>query len=262
MKDPERVAELLAKLRTLTETDFERHLIDALERDLSSPPTVEVIDTNRKKNPRVIDLTGQRFGRLTVLEYAGSNKSGNALWLCHCDCGNKIIANNKLLRNGNTKSCGCLRQFREQPHKKTHGMSHTRFYSTWTGIKDRCFNVKSMHYPDYGGRGISMFPAWINDFVAFYNYISTLENFGCEGYTLDRIDNNKGYEPNNLRWADAKTQSNNRRNVRLIEYEGELLTISQAAEKSGISRKTLSDRIFKQGDSSEERLFRPVHSSS
>lgn len=256
MQMNEQVLTALEVLRNFAENEFELHRIDVLEQDLTAPPKAEIVDQSIKKNPKLINLTGQKFGKLTVIEYAGSNSSHNALWLCLCDCGNRIIANGKLLKNGNTSSCGCIRRFRPQK-KRTHGMTNTPIYKTWIGIKNRCFNPNSTYYTDYGGRGITMFPAWVHNFQAFYNYVSQLPHFGEEDYTLDRIDNDCNYEPGNLRWADSKTQSRNRRNVNLVMYNGEMTPITEAAELSGISLWTLRDRL-RRGEVSEELLFRPV----
>lgn len=156
---------------------------------------------------KFIDLTGMKFGRLTVIERAGS-KNGCAAWKCRCECGKK------------------------------HGMINTPIYRVWDSIKARCFNPNNKSYCNYGGRGISMYPGRIEDFKAFYDYVSTLEHFNAEGYSLDRIDNNSNYEPGNLRRADRKTQNNNQRKTIFVEYS------------------CLSCR-YHRGDRGE-RLFRPV----
>lgn len=197
------------------------------------------------------NLIGQSFGRLTVVERA-ENKGEKTYWKCLCDCGTECIVRGSHLINGDTKSCGC---YSREIHSK-HKMRTTKIYRKWRSVKDRCLNKKCSDYQYYGGRGITMYPAWIGDFQAFYDYVSTLEHFGEEGYTLDRIDNNGNYEPDNLRWADRKTQSRNKRNNRIVEYNGKLMTLADAAEKSGISSKNLSSRL-RRGDTSE-RLFRPV----
>ncbi|MBQ7705889.1 MAG: hypothetical protein IJT73_10795 [Selenomonadaceae bacterium] len=109
-------------------------------------------------------------------------------------------------------------------------------------------------HKNYGGRGITVYPAWIDDFQAFYDYVSKLEHFGETGYTLDRIDNDGNYEPDNLRWADAKTQQRNTRKNVFVEYQGQKMTLTEASEKSGINLKTLKDRL-KRGETGEY-LFR------
>lgn len=205
---------------------------------------------------KFIDLTGQKFGRLTVLERV-ENKGKRTYWKCLCDCGNETIVWADNLRRGLQKSCGCL--YAEKIAKgihKTHGMRHTRNYKIWVKMKERCTNPNSINYHNYGGRGITMYPEWIDNFQAFYDYVSKLEHFGEEGYSLDRIDNNGDYCPDNLRWADVKTQARNKRSNVFVDYYGEMITIAEAAERSGINYWALLSRYYT-GDRGE-RLFRPV----
>ena len=196
------------------------------------------------------DLRGQKFGRLLVLERAENDKNGRPAWRCACDCGNELVVRGGSLRSGNTQSCGCL-------CGQTHGMTESKIYNTWHDIKKRCFNPNCQDYANYGGRNIAMYAPWIDDFLAFYDYVSKLEHFGEKGFTLDRKDSNGNYEPGNLRWADRKTQSRNRRGRRIVEYNGEKMTLAEAAEKSGINYDTLLMR-YRAGDYERGRLFRPV----
>lgn len=202
------------------------------------------------------DLIGQRFGRLTVTEYVGTNKTRHSLWKCRCDCGNEIVVAGGNLKKGNTKSCGCLHN---EGRKPNHGMANTKIYRVWIGIKKRCLNTNSTDYKDYGGRGIKVCSEWLDDFQSFYDYVSKLEHFGEEGYTLDRIDNSGNYEPNNVRWADRNTQARNKRNNHFLEYKGKKMTLAEVAENSGIDRGALNSRL-KRGDIGD-RLFRPVRQS-
>ena len=135
-----------------------------------------------------------------------------------------------------------------------HGMRHTKIYQVWADIKRRIFNVNCKHYKDYGGRGITMFEGWVNNFKAFYDYVSKLPHYGEAGYSLDRINNDGNYEPDNVRWATAKQQSRNVRTNRFVEYQGRLITLSEAAELTGICWKTLEGRI-ERGETGEY-LFR------
>jgi len=207
------------------------------------------------------NLIGQKFGRLTVIERAENDKFGRAQWLCKCDCGNTCVVLGKSLRRGLTQSCGCIHSEMVASRNKenaTHGMRGSKFYKKWTSLKSRCFNPNATGYERYGGRGITMYEPWINDFAAFLTYISQLEHFGEKGFTLDRIENNGNYEPGNLRYADAKTQARNRRNNIIVEYNGEQICLAEAAEKSGIPYKILLSR-YHRGETGA-RLFRPIGS--
>ena len=201
--------------------------------------------------PKFKDLTGQRFGRLTVVSRA--EKLSKAIrWNCICDCGASCIVQANHLTRGDIKSCGCL----NTEKRFTHGLSHTRIYRVWRNIKDRCLNPNVKSYKNYGGRGITICDEWRDDFATFYDYVSKLEHFGEEGYSLDRIDNYKGYEPGNLRYADFTTQNRNQRGNHLVEYNGQMMSVAQAAEESGISADLLRTGIHRHGDN-WENLFTP-----
>lgn len=204
------------------------------------------------------DLTGMKFGRLTVLERANkTGNSGQAYWKCSCECGKLVIIRGTSLTSKHTVSCGCahIEQARQRGiESKTHGLRHSSIYNVWNNIKQRCLNQSAINYMNYGGRGIQMYSEWIEDFQAFYEYVSKLEHFGEEGYSLDRIDNNGNYEPSNVRWADKKTQNRNKRTNRIVEYEGQKMTLVEASELSGVSLATLWARI-KRGEKGEY-LFR------
>lgn len=158
-----------------------------------------------------INLMGQRFGRLTVVEQNLAAKNGSYTWICKCDCGNitKPIRGD-CLRNGHRKSCGCIKK--EVCGKfTTHGKSESQPYTTWTMMKQRCFNPHACGFQNYGGRGITVCDEWKDNFQAFYDYVSKLPHFGEVGYSLDRINNDGNYEPGNVRWATRYEQQNNRR---------------------------------------------------
>lgn len=207
--------------------------------------------------PKLKNLIGQRFGRLTVIERAENNKNGHVCWKCRCDCGVKIVVDGGSLRNGDTKSCGCLKIEKASGRLFRHGLRRSRIYKIWANMKTRCFNPNNSKYPRYGGRGITVYPAWIDDFQAFYDYVSKLEHFGEKGYSLDRIDNNGNYEPENLRWANAKTQRCNQQDALMVVlYNNKKVVLKDAARLSGINYNTLYSRYCR-GDM-EEKLFRPV----
>lgn len=158
---------------------------------------------------KLIDLTGQRFGRLTVIERAGSDNFGEATWICKCDCGVKKEIRGKDLRSGHTRSCGCLCIEASITRETKHGGKGTRLYNVWKTMKDRCHNQNSKNFEDYGGRGITVCDEWKHDFAAFRDW--ALANGYAEGLTIDRKDNDKGYSPENCRWATYSQQRKNQR---------------------------------------------------
>ena len=198
---------------------------------------------------KLIDLTGKRFGRWLVLERVSNDKNRQPRWLCRCECGREKIVRGFVLRNG--KSCKCIYCARTK-----HGLSRTRLYNLWTGMIGRCKNANKTDYKYYGGRGIKVCPEWQEDFMVFREW--ALEHGYKHRLTIDRIDNDGNYKPENCRFATMKIQNRNSRHNRLIKIGNEIKPVSEWAEQAGINCETLAYRI----DSGwpEHKLFVPIHS--
>lgn len=194
---------------------------------------------------RLIDLSGQRFGRLLVIERDTSKspkeRKYRTLWKCKCDCGKEVVVWANNLVRGHTLSCGCYKIETFIGRETEHGMSDTRLYEIWKGMRRRCLDPKRNSYHNYGGRGIVVCADWENDFGAFQKW--AVENGYKDGLTVDRKNNDGPYSPENCKWASIKEQANNRRTNRYIDVFGEHLTISEAAQKYGIKPCTIRARI-------------------
>jgi len=199
------------------------------------------------------DITGQRFGKLTVIEYSHANATGQAYWKCKCDCGSEKEVRGAHMLSGKTKSCG--RCIRGGLARGTGTRSKTRLYDIFCGMKKRCYNVKSLDYDRYGGRGIVICNEWLNDYEVFKAW--ALENRYDDTKTIGRIDNNGPYAPWNCCWEDRKAQANNTRRNRWMTCDGVTLTLHEWCEKTGISHPTLIQRL-NAGWSEEKALTTPV----
>lgn len=211
-------------------------------------------DANATALPRrVKDLTGQRFGRLTVVGYAGKNKQRFALWLCQCDCGTKRTVRSSSLRCGFAKSCGCLQKETAAARTTTHGLSSRPEFRNWTSMLARCSNPSN---PDYGGRGITVCARWRESFAAFF------EDMGPkpDGHriSIERLNNDGHYEPGNCVWATPKDQTRNSRRNRLLTHDGKTMCVSEWSEETGIPSSVLFSRLY-HGWSVERALTEPVH---
>lgn len=187
------------------------------------------------------DIVGKRFGKLIVLKEVGVDETKNRLYLCECDCGNLKVVRGRSLKTGNTKSCGCYKREIIKQKNTKHNLRNTKLYKVWSSIKDRCLNKNCKAYKNYGGRGIDIYKEWETDFISFYEW--SIKNGYVEGLTIDRIDNNKGYCPENCRWTTKCVQSNNRRNNVVVFNGTEHTTLSMYCRKNNLPYKLIVGRI-------------------
>ncbi|MFT8476623.1 MAG: hypothetical protein ABF682_04360 [Liquorilactobacillus sp.] len=182
-----------------------------------------------------IDLTGKRFGKLTVIEKSGPNKSGNIKWVCKCDCGNTKIVNGSHLRSGHTKSCGCRRI-----SSVSQGHSKERIYVIWIGMHNRCYKPEHDAYKWYGNKGIKVCQEW-HTFMNFRKW--ALNNGYSNSRTIDRINSKLNYCPQNCRWETIKKQANNRSNNLIVNFQGKNFTATEFAEFIGYKQFTVYNRL-------------------
>lgn len=205
------------------------------------------------------DLTGRRFGRLVVEGPAPDKvlKSGyhEPMWICVCDCGKRKVIRGKSLRGGITSSCGCWQRESVGNRARTHGGFGTRLYAVWDSMRQRCLNPAHHAYENYGGRGIRICPEW-DDFAVFRTWAlaAGYDEYAERGtLTLDRIDVEQGYSPDNCRWSNMREQANNRRMSIRLDYLGESRTLTEWAALIGLDYTTLWKR-YNAGKSPEEIL--------
>lgn len=201
------------------------------------------------------DLSGMRFGKLTAIEPIGKDAHGGYVWRCVCDCGNEHIVRSGKLICGNVTSCGCVRRKRCGDRFRTHGCGRTKLYKVWKSMRDRCLNPKNRAYISYGGRGITVCSEWNNSYESFRDW--ALSNGYSGGLSIDRVNNDKGYYPENCRWATSAQQANNKRNNKEIEYNGETHTISEWERILGFKKSSLNARL-RMGWSVERALTTPL----
>ena len=202
-----------------------------------------------------VDLVGQKFGRLTVIKSIGS-KNQQHIWLCKCECGKETISNTNRLKSGWKRSCGCIQK--EQLAKRNkenakHGLNNHPLHGVWHNMKDRCYRELCSEYQRYGGRGITVCDEWLHDFQSFYDWAIT--HGYTKGLTIDRIDNDGNYEPNNCRWATQKEQQNNRSTNHHLTYNGKTMTISEWADELSVPAYMIRNRV-KKGMPIEKILYK------
>lgn len=183
---------------------------------------------------------GKKYGCLTAICKSLPDKKGRARWQYKCDCGNVKIMPEYNVRNGKSKSCGCVRDRIARERATIHGGRLTPEYGIWCGMKARCYNPKSIFYKDYGGRGIKICKKWRNDFSAF---ISDMGHRPSPLHSIDRVKNDGNYSAGNCRWATQKQQCNNKRGNKLLTFQGQTKTMMEWSEFTGISYDVISQRL-------------------
>lgn len=208
-----------------------------------------------------LDITGERYGRLVAIKRIES-KNRRTQWRFRCDCGSVADIGLEAVRAGATRSCGCLlretTRNRSLKHGHSVGYTHSPEWCAWLSAKQRCFNPNDHKYSDYGARGITMHPAWTNDFAAFFAEVGPKPS---ARHSLDRIDVNGDYAPGNVRWATPKEQSRNRRSNVYVTYKGTKMTLAEFAERVGVPYKRLHRQMSYYGidavTAAERLLSRP-----
>lgn len=208
--------------------------------------TVNIITLNNiplPTTPRFQNLINQQFQRLTVIAFAEISASGQTRWLCKCQCGKQKIVSASKLKNGNTSSCGCLRievtRIRNLKHGQATKKLHTSEYNIWIGIHTRCKKTTHPYYKDYGGRGITVCKRW----DSFENFFADMGKKPLPKLSIDRIDNDKGYSPENCKWASFKQQARNRRGNRVVTFEGVTACLAEHCERLNLSVKYEQIRV-------------------
>jgi hypothetical protein len=203
---------------------------------------------------KIIHVAGEKFGRWEIIEEAGRNKHGVVLWKCKCECGTIRNVPGNALRTGNSTSCGCINAEFLHNLAFKHGFSKTDLSSVYSNMRQRCYNNKHPKFLTYGARGIKICKEWLTNPTSFYNW--AINSGYKKGLTLDRIDNNNNYKPDNCRWVTKKTQQNNMRTNRIITYGNKTQSLSQWATDLGLHPTSLSHRL-QSGWTEEEAVSIP-----
>jgi hypothetical protein len=217
-------------------------------------------ERKKKIKKDFVDWTGKIFGRLTIVRLVGEgNHTIKNRWNCICECGNEKILKEYNFLYGNTKSCGCLQKQRASESTFKHGASKSRNYILWSHIKDRCYNPNSQYYHIYGGKGITLYKEWYDSFETFTHYIGERPT---KEHSLDRIDSNKNYEPDNVRWATPTEQANNTSQNHNLTYNNVTQSIAMWERELGFSAGTLKARINMLKWSVEKAIETPVRKNN
>ncbi len=224
---------------------------------------IKMTDTwRRKQHERCLSLIGNKYGKLTVIGIAKPKIRPNGqrvpMLLCKCDCGKEVNVCSYELTGQKTVSCGCFRK--ELSHRGTHHQTGTRLHKLWIHMRQRCRDPKIKCYENYGGRGIKVCAEW-DSFERFKDWAESNgwdDKKSRKEQSLDRIDVNGDYCPENCRFVSMKKQENNRRNTPMLTYRGETLPIGEMASKYGLNRVTLYDRIIMRGWSVEDAIEKPI----
>lgn len=207
---------------------------------------------------RAADMAGQVFDRLTAIYYGGKDNQNNVMWVCECQCGKETIVRGFSLRDGSVRSCGCLQNeiiAAIGKENATHGRTETREYETWQAIKHRCYYLGHNRYHRYGGRGIVVCDRWLHSFEAFFEDMGPRPG---DGYSIERIDSDGPYSPENCRWATATEQQNNKVTNVHITHNGVTKTMAEWARCTGISESALRRRLRTLGWSVSDALEKPI----
>jgi hypothetical protein len=199
------------------------------------------------------DLTGMIFGKLTVTGFAGRGKRKLLVWTCRCECGTVCTAYGHVLRSGAKQSCGCAGSAATSARSTTHGQTRSLTWRTWKAMRFRCEKSYDISYPRYGGRGITVCERW----QSFENFLADMGERPSQDHQIERIDNSGNYTPDNCRWATRKEQARNRRTQTMLTHGGITLCVSEWAERLGIERGRLQNRI-NLGWSVERMLTEPI----
>ena len=199
---------------------------------------------------KLIDLTGQTFGRWKAISKSQSDANGQAQWVCVCACGNERVVNGQNLRSGKSVSCGCFKSETTSKRSKTHGLSNSRTFRIWANMVTRTTNANFDRRKDYADRGISLCDKWLT----FEGFLSDMGECPSSQHSIDRVDNSLGYSRENCRWATAIEQANNTRANNRVSLNGETHTLAEWSRITGINYSTLRNRVNRSKMSAEDAL--------